>query len=190
MAPPHQREVAVPGLATHGPVVLAWADAAGSTDPDGWPASRAATDWFGTDGVAYAVDSPARDDCRLADVDDLAAVVASMRPLDPRDDGPTGAWALAEVAGGDAPSPEAAARSLAGPDEEGSRTTTEVLHRRPRHAVVLVTSLNLADDSVRDQRLRVTAVRAGDAWSVVHAVRQVRCQAGRGSTDWTADRCL
>lgn len=197
LAPPQQREVAIPALATHGPVVLAWSDATDRADPEGWPAGHASTDWFGTDGVAYAVDSPVGDSqgrrshaCARADIDDLASVVGSLRPLDPRDDGPTGVWALAEATGAEAASPEAAARALAGPDEEGGRTAVEVLHRRPRHAVVVVTRTGLADDSVRDERLRVTVVRAGEAWSAAHAVRQVRCQAGRGSAEWTAGDCL
>ncbi len=187
LAPSRQRDIDAPTLATHGPIPLGWSDDAGNED---WGGRRATTEWFGTDGVAYAVDSPAGDGCERADIDTLADVVGSLHMLDPRDDGPTGVWAFADLTGGAGPTPEAAARSAAGPDEENGRTTVEVLNRRERYAVVLVTRTGLADDSVRDERLRVTTVHERRAWTVVDAVRQVRCQPGRGHTDWSADACL
>jgi hypothetical protein len=187
IAPPEQRDVDVPGLATYGPVPFGWSEA---DDAGDWGPMRAGTEWFGTDGVAYAVDSPAGDGCERAAIADLTAVIGSMRMLDARDDGPTGVWALADVPGTAAPSPEAAARNVAGPDEEGGRTTAEVLNARERHAVVIVTRTGLADDSVRDERLRVTTVREGRSWTVAFVVRQVRCHEGRGHADWSAELCV
>ena len=187
IAPPEQRDVDAPGLATYGPVPLGWSDDGADAD---WGDRRAGTEWFGVDGVAYAVDSPADDECDRAGIDDLVAVVGSMHMLDARDDGPTGIWAFGDVPGAAAASPEAAARAAAGPEEDAGRTTAEVLNRRERHAVVIVTRTGLADDSVRDERIRVATVREGRSWTVVDVVRQVRCHEGRGHADWSADLCL
>jgi len=184
--PPEQRDVDAPALATYGPIPFGWSEAGDETD---WGPMRAGTEWFGTDGVAYAIDSPAGDGCTRAAIDDLVSVVGSMRMLDARDDGPTGVWAFGDVPAGSGATPEAAARAVAGVDEEGGRTTVEVLNARPRHAIVIVTRTGLADDSVRDERLRVTTVRMDDAWTVAGVVRQVRCQPGRGASDWTAGLC-
>ncbi|MGF1519448.1 MAG: hypothetical protein ACFCVB_16830 [Nodosilinea sp.] len=57
-------------------------------------------------------------------------------------------------------------------------------------ALVLLTQTGLADDSVNGMRYRLEFVPDGDQWQLDWAGRQVRCQAGRGSEDWSTDLCL
>ena len=152
------------------------------------------TEWFGADGVAFTVRSEASDACRRTRPEAFATVLASLRYLDPRDDGPPGSWAWTDFVGGaTSATPEAAARAAFDPNRSGESaqpTTVETIHQRPNHAIVLVTSTGLADDSVRDERTRVALVRWADGgWSAAGAVGQVRCQEGRGHRDWSAERC-
>lgn len=89
------------------------------------------------------------------------------------------------------PTPEIAVSAIAQTAVEGDPTRiVERLRQRAHHAVVLVTTLNLLDDSVRDERVRAVLRRDGDAWVVTEAGRQIRCREGRGPQEWHAQRCL
>jgi len=191
--PPLERDVRVPGVPTDGPARLGWGIAGGTAE--GWEDGRVATEWFGTDGLAVAVGSTDADGCRPGSPEAAEAVLASLRPLDPEDDavliGPVAPVDLGdEGAVGD--DPTALALDAFGPAEPGegpSQTTAETLRTRRRYAVVLVTTVGLADDSVRDRRTRVVLGRTTEGWSVVAAGRQVRCQPGRGHAGWSAEAC-
>ena len=92
--------------------------------------------------------------------------------------------------------PEATARALVGLAEErygdGMTVTAEAVteRQRDREVVVLVTALNLPDDSVRDERYRVVLLSRGARWSVAEAGVQIRCREGRGHADWSPEPCL
>lgn len=191
--PPSRLDVEVPFLATAGPVPLGWSGGTFGTS-EGWEDARVQSEWLGVDGVAVQVRSTGGTGCTVARPEVVADVVASLRALDPLDDGPLGVWAPAEGQGSGA-TPEAAALAAFGPTEptEGRQATAaETVNARAAHAVVVVTTTDVADDSVRDERLRVVVVRTPgvDMWEVVQAGQQVRCQAGRGHTDWSAAPCL
>lgn len=58
-------------------------------------------------------------------------------------------------------------------------------------AVYLVTMVNLPDDSLAAERIRVEFVRRGSAWVAVSAARQMRCRRGESAvpSDWTEQTC-
>lgn len=189
--PPGRLDVDIPFLATSGPVPLGWSGGTYGT-AEGWETNRVQSEWLGVDGVAVQVRSDDENGCTVARPETVADALASLRPLDPLDDGPSGAWALADGQGSGA-TPDAAALAAFGPTEpaEGRQATTaETLNARADHAVVIVTTTDLDDDSVRDERVRAVVIRSEGTWSVVQAGRQVRCQSGRGHTDWSAEFCL
>ncbi len=58
-------------------------------------------------------------------------------------------------------------------------------------AVVTVTSPNLADDSVRNERYEVRLARAANGWWVIASYRRTyRCQPNRGHQDFSPELCL
>lgn len=65
----------------------------------------------------------------------------------------------------------------------------------PDKAVVVVTKTGLADDSVASTRTRYEFAPAEGAtestkqWQLVQVTEQNKCQANRGSQDWTGDLC-
>ncbi|HEX9951626.1 MAG TPA: hypothetical protein VGB53_07645 [Rubricoccaceae bacterium] len=190
--PPYERDVRVPGVPMHGPARLGWGIP--GERAEGWEDGRVATEWFGTDVLAVRVEAAPGDDCAPASPEAAETLLASLRPLDPADDaanvGPVAFADAAEAAGED---PEAVARMAYGPAEPGEgrqETSVETLLRRPRVAVVLVTTTGGGDDSVRDERMRVVLTRGPAGWRVHSAGRQVRCQPGRGHADWSAGFCV
>lgn len=76
------------------------------------------------------------------------------------------------------------------PGEGNFEEQVEVLAETNAGALVLLTQTGLADDSVNGMRYRLEFVPDGDQWQLDWAGRQVRCQAGRGSEDWSTDLCL
>ena len=185
--PPNERNVDVPGVPTAGPALLGWSTR-GASD-EGWERGRTATEWFGTDGLALRIDT-ADAGCGAASPDVAAAFIATLRPLDPVATADEIYQSEIDLPSG--PDPEAVAMSFFGPEEPGEgrqRTTVETLRRRDRHAVVLVTATDQADDSVRDVRTRVALVKHGSEWQIVSGGRQTRCQPGRGHAEWSAAMC-
>ena len=87
-APPNERTVTVAGVPTGGPVRLGWgaaSDAGAGGGATGWD-NQVATEGFGTQGVTYVAGSSTDEDCRLASPDDVEALLATLRPLDPAAD--------------------------------------------------------------------------------------------------------
>ena len=191
IAPPRERALAPPaGIATLGAVPLGWSET-GDAAAD-WPDGRLTTEWFGADGTYLRLWSAAEDGCAMLGPDEAAALVASLRYLDPADDAAPGAYLPLDLPfDPDAPpatDPEVAARRDF-PLDEGEQTA-EVLRRTSRRAVVLLTRTNLMDDAVRDERLRAVYFRNPDGtWFLGLAGRQTRCQPGRGHTDWRGALC-
>ncbi len=79
--------------------------------------------------------------------------------------------------------------------EGGSRQVT-VDYPQPNQAVVIITQLGVADDSVRGIKYRAEFVpttksaQTQKQWEIVWAGSQVTCQPGRGHQDWSKELCL
>ncbi|MEM1117077.1 MAG: hypothetical protein AAF845_04500 [Bacteroidota bacterium] len=88
--------------------------------------------------------------------------------------------------------PEVAAEALAERyDGESQEVLIEVIGETDTEAVVLLTALGLFDDSVRDERLRLTyALDDFGTWELVEAGRQIRCWPERGHQDWSPEPCI
>ena len=56
-------------------------------------------------------------------------------------------------------------------------------------AVVTVTIVGLADDSLRSRRYRLEFQQNGDRWQLDWVGSQVQCWQGRGHQNWGRDRC-
>jgi hypothetical protein len=192
--PPQTRDILAPGVPTTGSVPLGWSEP-GST-AEGWEEPRVSTEWFGIDGLSLMVRSESAAGCPAASANDVETLVAVLRPLDPADEalqlGPFEWTDLDDRPYMSGEDPEALALAAVGPSEAGEgnqETVVETLRLRESHAVVLVTTTNLTDDSVRDERLRVVLQHGDSGWVVLTVARQVRCQPGRGHTDWTPALC-
>jgi hypothetical protein len=95
-------------------------------------------------------------------------------------------------AGATGADPSEIAREVFGSPETGEGNfaeQVEVVEETDNGALVVLTQTGLADDSVNGMRYRLEFVPEGDQWQLDWAGRQVRCQAGRGSEDWTMDLC-
>lgn len=81
-------------------------------------------------------------------------------------------------------------------EPETGATEAKVDYPQPSLAVVIVTQIGLADDSVRGIRYRAEFVpntasaSSGKQWKLVWAGSQVICQSGRGHQDWSTQLCL
>jgi hypothetical protein len=79
--------------------------------------------------------------------------------------------------------------------EGGSRQVT-VDYPQPNQAVVIITQLGVADDSVRGIKYRAEFVpttkstQTHKQWEIVWAGSQVTCQPERGHQDWSKELCL
>lgn len=79
---------------------------------------------------------------------------------------------------------------------EGGSQQVTVDYPQPNQAVVIITQLGVADDSVRGIRYRAEFVpttksaQAQKQWEIVWAGSQVTCQPGRGHQDWSKELCL
>ncbi len=94
-----------------------------------------------------------------------------------------------ELVGAD---PTQIALDVFGSTEPGEGNFSEevvVVDESADQMLVALTQTGLADDSVNGMRYRLEFVPEGDQWRLDWAGRQVRCQAGRGSEDWTTDLC-
>jgi hypothetical protein len=93
--------------------------------------------------------------------------------------------------------PKALALSAFGNTEtEGGSRQVRVDYPQPNLAVVIITQLGVADDSVRGIKYRAEFVpttksaQTKKQWEIVWAGSQVTCQAGRGHQDWSKELCL
>ncbi|MGG6238761.1 hypothetical protein ACQ4N7_08985 [Nodosilinea sp. AN01ver1] len=75
------------------------------------------------------------------------------------------------------------------PGEGNFEEEAELIEQTDDQALVVLTQTGLADDSVNGMRYRLEFVPEGDQWQLDWAGRQVRCQQGRGSQEWTTELC-
>jgi hypothetical protein len=88
------------------------------------------------------------------------------------------------------PDPEAAAQAMS-PAGDATSTRIETLRTGPTRRLVVVTHEGLMDDSIRDERVRITFMLNSDGeWFPLYFARQQRCREGRGHTDWGPDGCV
>jgi hypothetical protein len=80
-------------------------------------------------------------------------------------------------------------------DTEGGSRDVRVEYPQPNRAVVIVTLMGVADDSVRGIRYRAELVPTAKStetdkqWEMVWAGSQYTCQQGRGHQDWSTELC-
>ena len=93
--------------------------------------------------------------------------------------------------------PSAVVAQLFGSREALSRSGSEEIQVRyieSRQAVVMLTKVGLADDSVGGMRYRVelevNATETSPQWQVVWVGQQFKCQPGRGQQAWAGDLCF
>jgi len=174
------------------------ADDPGATSAQTWGPGTVVSENISLDGMVALVLSSDQNGCRPVSLAEGAAFVSRLRLL-PASSGPASGAALGAFAPADdvladynaASSPEAAAQAVARRyADEADAVEVRVLEQTAYAATALVTATGLRDDSVRDERLRLTYSPAGGTWELVGAARQVRCWPGRGHEDWGADRCL
>ena len=176
------------------------ADVPGATSAQVWGVNTVVSEFVDLDGAVALFLSDTEGGCRPVSLEEGARIVSGLRLLTSgaRGSAPTGTADLGAFApAGDvlsglnsASTPEVAAEAIARRYRaDAGRTTVEVLSESSYEAVALVTLLDLRDDSVRDERLRLTYTRVGDTWELVQAGRQVRCQPGRGHDDWSDATC-
>ncbi len=109
------------------------------------------------------------------------------------------AIALEKIASADAligNDPKAIALSVFGKTEsEGGSRDVKVYYPQPNQAVVIITQIGVADDSIRgiryrtEFRTRSKPSSTSKQWKMVWAGSQVTCQPGRGHQDWSAELC-
>lgn len=169
-----------------------------ATSAQVWGVSTIVSDYVAVDGMNVLFLSDTVDGCRPVSLQEGTEIVAGLQMLTPSGaataapSGPDSEFAPADDvldrynAGS---TPEVAAQSIAD-RYEADRVDVDVLSEADGEAVVLVTATGLADDSVRDERLRLVYRDNGvGTWELVEAGRQVRCQSGRGPQDWSAGLC-
>lgn len=174
----------------------------GATSAQVWGVGTVVSDFIDLDGPAALFISDTQDGCRPVSLAEGAEIVAGLRRLSspggaarPPQSDIQGPFAPADDLLEDynaATSPEMAANAFADRyDGEADRVMVELDTQTEAEAVVFVTALGLADDSIRDERLRLVYENNGvGTWELVDAGRQVRCQSGRGHTDWSDRACL
>ena len=203
-------EVRVPGLGGRSVRVYEAADVPGATSAQVWGVGTVVSDFIDLDSGSALFLSDTQGGCRPVPLEEGSRIVGGLRllaagtsqvprlpgttqPAAPADARALGAFAPADdVLSGlnTASTPDIAAQAIARRyDDDADRVTVDVLSESSYEAVALVTLLGLRDDSVRDERLRLTYTRVGEAWELIQAGRQVRCQSGRGPEDWSADAC-
>lgn len=82
-------------------------------------------------------------------------------------------------------------RELFGNQEIRGGEEVRIVEETRTSMTVIVTVLNLMDDSVRDRRVRATLKRSSESerWRVLRAGEQFRCQPGRGQREWSGELC-
>lgn len=169
-----------------------------ATSAQVWGLGTVVSEFIEVDGMTVLFLSDTAGGCRPVTLDEGAALVAGLRLLAPGPaEAPPPVPDLGEFARADdlldnynaGASPEIAAEAIAR-RYDADQTEVEVLSRTENQAVVLLTAYELIDDSVRDERLQLVYVEDGyGTWTLVEAGRQVRCQTGRGQTDWGRELC-
>lgn len=172
-----------------------------ATSAQVWGVGTVVSDFIEVDGMTVLFLSDTQGGCRPVTLEEGVEIVSGLRLLTaagealaaPAPEDGLGTFVRAEDVldrYNSGSSPEAAALALAD-RYEAARVTTDVLEEAGGEAVVLVTALGLADDSVRDERLQLIYRDNGvGTWELVDAGRQVRCWSGRGHEDWGPDPCL
>jgi hypothetical protein len=112
---------------------------------------------------------------------------------------PISLFEIADTEGRVGSDPKALALSAFGNTEtetEGGSRQVTVDYPQPNQAVVIITQLGVADDSVRGIKYRAEFVpttksaQTQKQWEIVWAGFQVTCQPGRGHQDWSKELCL
>ncbi len=112
---------------------------------------------------------------------------------------PISLFEIADTEGRVGSDPKALALSAFGNTEtetEGGSRQVTVDYPQPNQAVVIITQLGVADDSVRGIKYRAEFVpttksaQTQKQWEIVWAGSQVICQPGRGHQDWSKELCL
>jgi len=70
------------------------------------------------------------------------------------------------------------------------RVTVDACRTSDEDANATVTVFGVPDDSVRDQRHRLTLERKDGAWVIVRDLDTQRCHKGRGHQDFSSLRCV
>lgn len=183
------------------------ADIPGATSAQVWGLSTVVSDFIDLDGAAALVLSDTQGGCRPVSLREGAEIVSGLVLLAPGPSAPSGSPTsgatprrsdLGSFAPADdvlersnaASSPGVAAEAVANRyADDAGRVTVDVLAESSYEATALVTLLDLADDSVRDERLLLTYTPVAGTWELIDAGRQVRCQPSRGHQDWSAAAC-
>lgn len=182
------------------------ADDPAATSAQIWGLDTIVSDYIDLDGTGVLFLSDTQGGCRPLSLAEAAALVADLRLLPdgpaappagggvpPSDPSALGPFAPADDLLADynaASTPEVAADAIARRyEDDADAVQVEVLAETSYEATVLVTALGLRDDSVRDERLRLTYAPYGPTWELVAAGRQTRCQPGRGHEDWSDTYC-
>lgn len=176
------------------------ADDSRATSAQIWGVGTVVSETVDLDGTGVLFLSDTAGGCRPLPLDEAAALVAGLRRLGAAPGPPASAPSadLGEFVPADdllddynaASTPEAAAEAIGRRYEaEADRVEVRVLAETSYEATALVTATGLRDDSVRDERLRLTYAPYGPTWELVAAARQVRCQPGRGHADWGPEAC-
>ena len=175
------------------------ADVPGATSAQVWGLGTVVSEIIDLDGATALFLSDTEGGCRPVSIDEGAQIVSSLRllavgaPTPPPGSPDLGVFLPAPDVLEDynaASTPEAAAQAFARRyDGEADQVTVDLLSQTSYEATALVTLRGLRDDSVRDERLRLTYAPYGDVWELVQAGRQVRCQPGRGHSDWSGQAC-
>ncbi|WP_420456291.1 hypothetical protein [Rubrivirga sp.] len=176
-------------------------DDPGATSAQVWGIGTVVSDIVDVDGTGVLFLSDTVGGCRPVSLTEAAALVADLRllsavPTSFTPSAPTPSAGLGPFAPADdlladynaASTPRAAAEALAR-RLDADRVEVEILSETSYEATALVTATGVRDDSVRDERLRLTYSPYGPTWELVAAGRQTRCQPGRGHQDWSDALC-
>lgn len=172
-----------------------------ATSAQSWGPNTVVSEHVEVGGMVVTFLSASVSGCRPLALEEAGPIFASLSPLagdpvpgPPSDDSEV--WAdgtdVLDVIGGVAgEDPETAAFAAFATEEEGTDVLVETLRQSSASATVLVTMLDLADDSVRDERFRIEYAEGEQGyWRAVAAQRQVRCWPGRGHQGWGPSACL
>ena len=78
------------------------------------------------------------------------------------------------------------AKAVAG---EADRVDVDTCRTSDENATATVTVLGIRDDSIRDQRHRLTLERKNARWVIVRDLDSHRCREGRGHQDFSTLKC-
>ena len=179
-----------------------------------WGPGTVISDDVPVGGIVARFRSASGDGCRALTLGEAAPIFAGLRVLagadgprrdlsaPPRPPAPVdltnlGTFAPAPTVLGDPAiesgrTPEEAARGLADRYRGEARSVeVQIVQAVGGEATVLVTATGLGDDSIDGERHRLAYEQGEDGtWFIEDAGVQVRCHAGRGHTDWSAEPCL